>query len=149
MEIDDSDAFFRIATRTHIPGRDNARRVEELLGRMTLEEKIGQMTQLEIGMVTTGKDQEIQIDPAKLETNDYYSARQVGWAICEIAKDLRIRGADELFARKQADPLMLNLPSGPDRSVVENLRRWLPAASRYEPGWFQGELKMINSRMAP
>ena len=34
---------------------------------MTLEEKVGQMTQLQIGMVTTGKDQEIQIDPAKLE----------------------------------------------------------------------------------
>ena len=44
-----------------------SRRVESLLSRMTLEEKVGQMTQLQIGMVTTGKDQEIQIDPAKLE----------------------------------------------------------------------------------
>ena len=34
---------------------------------MTLEEKVGQMTQLEIGMVTTGQDQNIRIDPAKLE----------------------------------------------------------------------------------
>jgi beta-glucosidase len=32
-----------------------------------LEEKVGQMTQLQIGMVATGKDQKIQIDPAKLE----------------------------------------------------------------------------------
>jgi beta-glucosidase len=34
---------------------------------MTLEEKVGQMTQLQIGMVTTGRDQDIQIDPAKLD----------------------------------------------------------------------------------
>jgi beta-glucosidase len=34
---------------------------------MTLEEKIGQMTQLEIGMVTAGRNQDIQIDSAKLE----------------------------------------------------------------------------------
>jgi len=40
--------------------------VEKLLARMTLKEKIGQMTQLEIGMVTTGADQDIRIDPDKL-----------------------------------------------------------------------------------
>src|SRR5205823_5487456 len=48
------------------PGADVARRVRDLLGRMTLEEKVGQMTQLEIGMVTTGKDADLRIDPAKL-----------------------------------------------------------------------------------
>ena len=67
VDVNDSDAFFQTATRAPRPLRDNARRVEALLARMTLEEKIGQMTQLEIGMVTTGKDQDIQIDPAKLE----------------------------------------------------------------------------------
>lgn len=67
VDVNDSDAFFQTATRAPIPPRDNARRVQALLPRMTLEEKIGQMTQLEIGMVTTGKDQDIQIDPAKLE----------------------------------------------------------------------------------
>src|SRR6266699_3137114 len=67
MDVNDSDAFFQTAARAPVPSRDNARRVEALLPRMTLEEKIGQMTQLEIGMVTTGKDQDIQIDPAKLE----------------------------------------------------------------------------------
>nr|MDQ3819773.1 glycoside hydrolase family 3 C-terminal domain-containing protein [Acidobacteriota bacterium] len=66
-ETADSDAFFQAAGRAAKPPRDNSRRVEELLSRMTLEEKIGQMTQLEIGMVTTGADQTIQIDPAKLE----------------------------------------------------------------------------------
>ena len=40
--------------------------VEKLLGQMTLKEKIGQMSQLEIGMVTDGKDQEIRINPEKL-----------------------------------------------------------------------------------
>jgi beta-glucosidase len=66
-DTNDSDAFFQAASRAPVPARDNTRRVEALVPRMTLEEKIGQMTQLEIGMVTTGKDQEIQIDPAKLE----------------------------------------------------------------------------------
>jgi beta-glucosidase len=67
VDVNDSDAFFQTATLAPVPARDNARRVEALLSRMTLEEKIGQMTQLEIGMVTTGKDQDIQIDRAKLE----------------------------------------------------------------------------------
>ena len=66
-DVDDSDAFFQTATRAPRPLRENARRVEALLARMTLEEKIGQMTQLEIGMVTTSKDQDLQIDSAKLE----------------------------------------------------------------------------------
>jgi beta-glucosidase len=65
-DVSDSDAFFQAATRPR-PARDVSRRVEELLSRMTLEEKVGQMTQLEIGMVSTGSDQTIQIDPAKLE----------------------------------------------------------------------------------
>jgi len=38
-----------------------------LLKRMTLEEKVGQMTQLAIGMIATGQDQTIQIDRAKLD----------------------------------------------------------------------------------
>ncbi len=65
-DIKDSDAFFQAAVRQK-PARDDTRRREALLARMTLEEKVGQMTQLEIGMVTTGSNQTIQIDPAKLE----------------------------------------------------------------------------------
>jgi beta-glucosidase len=64
--VNDSDAFFQAATRPR-PARDVTRRVEELLARMTLEEKVGQMTQLEIGMVSKGQDQATEIDPAKLE----------------------------------------------------------------------------------
>jgi beta-glucosidase len=66
-DVNDSDAFYQAATRPPKASRDNTRRVEALIARMTLEEKVGQMTQLEIGMITTGKDQSIQIDPSKLE----------------------------------------------------------------------------------
>ncbi len=66
-DIADSDAFLQLATRAPISKRDNSRRVEAMLARMTLEEKIGQMTQLELGMVSSGRDQNVQIDPAKLE----------------------------------------------------------------------------------
>ncbi len=66
VDVKDSEVFFQTALRQK-PARDHTRRINELLSRMTLEEKVGQMTQLEIGMVTTGSNQEIQIDPAKLE----------------------------------------------------------------------------------
>ncbi|MDX6306167.1 MAG: beta-glucosidase [Blastocatellia bacterium] len=66
-DIDDSDLFFQNAIRTAGPERDNSQKIEALLKRMTLEEKVGQMTQLAIGMISTGRDQSIQIDPAKLE----------------------------------------------------------------------------------
>lgn len=48
-------------------------RVDSVLAEMTLEEKVGQMTQLEIGMVTSGEHPET-IDPAKLEkaVQDYH-----------------------------------------------------------------------------
>ena len=46
--------------------RDHSQRVKDLLAKMTLEEKVGQMTQLEIGMVTSGKGADIQVDPVKL-----------------------------------------------------------------------------------
>src|SRR5882762_1838715 len=66
-DIDDSDLFFQDAIRAAGPQRDNSQRIDTLLKRMTLEEKVGQMTQLAIGMVAKGRDQEIQIDPAKLD----------------------------------------------------------------------------------
>src|SRR5438128_11415839 len=65
-DILDSDAFFRsVVQRPKL--RDRSAQIEALLKQMTLEEKVGQMTQLEIGQVTTGSDQSIAIDPAKLE----------------------------------------------------------------------------------
>jgi beta-glucosidase len=65
-DIDDSDLFFQTAIRAAGPPRDNSQKIDALLKRMTLEEKVGQMTQLAIGMISTGRDQTIQIDPAKL-----------------------------------------------------------------------------------
>jgi len=65
-DINDSDEFFRSAVKTG-PERDNSQKIEALLKRMTLEEKVGQMTQLTLGIIVTGQDQNIQIDPAKLE----------------------------------------------------------------------------------
>ncbi len=66
-DIADSDEFFRNAINSAGPERDNTQRIEALLKRMTLEEKVGQMTQLTIGMIVKGQDQNIQLDPEKLE----------------------------------------------------------------------------------
>jgi beta-glucosidase len=66
-DLADSDAFFQKAARRPLPQRDHAARLEELLRQMTLEEKVGQMTQLAVDMVTSGKHQEVRIDAAKLE----------------------------------------------------------------------------------
>ena len=41
-------------------------RAKSLLAQMSLAEKVGQMTQLEIGMVTDGKGAQITVNPAKL-----------------------------------------------------------------------------------
>ena len=65
-ELLDSDAYFRRAVqRPRL--RNYSAQIEALLRRMTIEEKVGQMTQLEIGQVTSGSDSNIEIDPAKLE----------------------------------------------------------------------------------
>jgi beta-glucosidase len=66
-DIDDSEIFFQNTIRSKGPERDNSQKIEALLKQMTLEEKVGQMTQLAIGMISNGRDQEIQIDPAKLD----------------------------------------------------------------------------------
>ncbi len=64
----DSHAFLQ----AHLPAQraprpDDARRVRDLLARMTPREKIGQMTQLTIAAVAAGKDAELRLDPVKLE----------------------------------------------------------------------------------
>ena len=66
-EINDSDEFFQSTVRSAGVPPDNSQKIEALLKRMTLEEKVGQMTQLQIGMVSSGHDQNIQIDPVKLD----------------------------------------------------------------------------------
>src|SRR5882672_5841828 len=65
--IVDSQAFLRRnLTPAGPPASASAAAVEKLLARMTLKEKIGQMTQLEIGMVTDGQGQSIRINSDKL-----------------------------------------------------------------------------------
>src|SRR6266571_7445536 len=66
-DIDDSDLFFQNTIHAAGPQRHYSQKIEALLKRMTLEEKVGQMTQLTINMITTGQDQTIQIDPTKLD----------------------------------------------------------------------------------
>ncbi|MEP6900742.1 MAG: glycoside hydrolase family 3 N-terminal domain-containing protein [Actinomycetota bacterium] len=65
-EITDSDTYFR-QTVQRPKLKDHSVQIEALLKKMTLEEKVGQMTQLEIGQITSGGDSNIQIDAAKLE----------------------------------------------------------------------------------
>src|SRR5215204_6093896 len=61
----DSDAIFREVSRSPVRP-DNSAKIEALLGQMTIEEKVGQMAQLTIDMVTIGNDQDVKIDEAKL-----------------------------------------------------------------------------------
>ena len=65
-DLPDSDEFFQ-RTSHRAPARDYTQRIDDLIARMTLEEKVGQMTQLALAMVISGKDQEAKIDQAKLE----------------------------------------------------------------------------------
>ncbi len=65
-EITDSDAYFR-QTVQRPKLKDHSAQIEALLKKMTLEEKAGQMTQLEIGQITKEGGPNVQIDAAKLE----------------------------------------------------------------------------------
>ncbi|MEZ5426964.1 MAG: glycoside hydrolase family 3 N-terminal domain-containing protein [Pyrinomonadaceae bacterium] len=65
-DVADSQAYFRqAAQRPKL--RDYSKEIAALMQKMTLEEKVGQMTQLEIGQITSGGDSNIEIDPAKLK----------------------------------------------------------------------------------
>src|SRR5258705_11155247 len=66
-DINDSEQFFQSHIRSSGVEHDNTQKIEALLKRMTLEEKVGQMTQLTLSMISTGQDQNVQVDPAKLD----------------------------------------------------------------------------------
>ena len=66
-DVLDSEGFLKTARRLARPPRDNTQRVEALLARMTVEEKVGQMTQLAIGFISTGDGDNLQLDQAKLQ----------------------------------------------------------------------------------
>src|SRR5688572_12174182 len=66
VDVADSDAYFQTAVKRPVLPNYSPR-IEALLRRMTIEEKVGQMTQLAIDQITSGGDSNINIDPAKLE----------------------------------------------------------------------------------
>lgn len=65
-DFTDSGAYFHDISRRPLRPNNEAK-IEALIRRMTVEEKVGQMTQLTIDMVTSGDDQEVRIDQSKLE----------------------------------------------------------------------------------
>lgn len=85
-------------------------------------------------------------DPRNYEATDFGTARQIAWALTAIANDTAPGRGRLLFLQSTEDPLALTLPSGPSHSVMHNLQRWLPAASQYDPVWFQEELKAIHNQ---
>lgn len=66
-DVLDSAVYFDKAVKHPATKADHSAEIEKLLSQMTVEEKVGQMTQLTIDMVTTGKDQKVEIDAAKLD----------------------------------------------------------------------------------
>src|ERR1043165_8085502 len=62
----DSAAFLaRAIQHPRLPDHDKD--IDRLLSTMTSQEKIGQMTQLDIGMISDGMDQALRINPTKLD----------------------------------------------------------------------------------
>jgi len=66
-DLSDSEAFLQKTMKLQRPRPDYSKQIEALLKKMTLEEKVGQMTQLALVMIVSGRDQDVKIDPAKLE----------------------------------------------------------------------------------
>jgi beta-glucosidase len=61
----DSQAFLEQNVRS-TPLKVDAAKIKALVARMTLKEKIGQMTQLELGMIADGAGDAVAINPVKL-----------------------------------------------------------------------------------
>jgi len=66
-DVPDSSVYFNTAVKRPPAKTDHSAEIERLIKQMTVEEKVGQMTQLTIDMVTTGKDQKVEIDATKLD----------------------------------------------------------------------------------
>ncbi|MCD9185909.1 MAG: glycoside hydrolase family 3 C-terminal domain-containing protein [Pyrinomonadaceae bacterium] len=64
-DLPDSHVYLEKAMKNSRP--DHSRQIEALLKKMTLEEKVGQMTQLALVMIVSGRDQNVKADPEKLE----------------------------------------------------------------------------------
>ena len=66
-EIADSDQFFKEMIVKPRSQRDYSAQIDALVKQMTLEEKVGQMTQLTMGMFVSGTNQDVKVDQAKLD----------------------------------------------------------------------------------
>jgi beta-glucosidase len=66
-DFSDSGAFLQKTVVRPSAKRSDAAKIEALLRKMSVEEKVGQMTQLTIDMVTSGEHQDVRIDSVKLE----------------------------------------------------------------------------------
>ncbi len=66
IDVTDSQQYMRTAGQRPVL-KDYSNEVDALIKQMTVEEKVGQMTQLEIGQITKGGDSNIDIDPVKLK----------------------------------------------------------------------------------
>jgi beta-glucosidase len=62
----DSQAFLEEHSTVRQPSRPGDLHIRELLGQMTLKEKVGQMTQLTVAMITEGKNATLRVSPEKL-----------------------------------------------------------------------------------
>jgi hypothetical protein len=96
------------------------------------------------------------------EVRDFHSARQVAWAIREIAKDLQgleyqadektpnfttIEGMFSLQRQPGMPPvdiLFLDLPATQQKKILENNRLMLPGMANYNAAEFAGRLKALN-----
>jgi beta-glucosidase len=99
----DSHAYMKKAgKRPKLP--DYSAEIKELLSKMTVEEKVGQMTQLELGQIAKGQDSEIEIDPVKLkkviEEYKVGSILNVSNHALPLDKWYKIIGAVQTSARK-------------------------------------------------
>lgn len=99
----DSHAYMkRAGKRPKLP--DYSNEIKALITKMTVEEKVGQMTQLEIGQIAKGSDSNLEIDPVKLKKviEDYKvgSILNVNGHALPIDKWHRIIGAIQTSAKK-------------------------------------------------
>lgn len=66
-DLTDSQAFLQKAVKLSKPRPNHEKEIADLLAKMTLEEKVGQMTQLALVMIVDGKNQTVKTNPEKLE----------------------------------------------------------------------------------
>jgi hypothetical protein len=85
-------------------------------------------------------------EPRNYETRDFYAARQAAWALRECFGAGPSYSASDVL-QGASGPLALELPSGPNRSVMQNLNVWLPAAAEYDPAWFKKELMSVQAKL--